>query len=441
MKAFKKINTSQVLFLLLMALLWVPLLQMKTRLFEEEPLKGAVVKLENTEFSTRVWYDESFQQNSEKYLNQQFGFRNFLVRIYNQMTLWLYHKSTAKGVILGKENYLYEKNYIRAYYGQDFIGDSLIKARVQRLQHLQDTLAHEGKLLFVAIAPGKAQFYPEFIPKHLQSEKSTTNYERFLSEAKTSGLNVLDFNAWFIKNKYISLYPLYPKTGIHWSHYGMDLFIDSISKYIEKQKGVDIPDYEVTDYQLTKNYLSPDRDIEEGMNLLFPISNSPMAYGEGTVFAEGKTKLKAMAVSDSFFWGIYSKHVMYSVFDDGEFWYYNREIYQPSARNAQKVSNVDVRKEIIEKDVIILLTTDANLRQFPWGFDEIATKSIFEYDALAVENRQKEIATTIQNIRMKPEYMVMIREKAAEKNISVDSMLIRDAIYIYELKHKEQKIQ
>ncbi len=428
-------NSSKILFLLLMAMIWIPLLQMQMSLFGERKLDGAIEVIEKTPLTQASWFDESFQAEAEKYLNQNFGFRNTMVRIYNQMAFWLYEKTTARNVVVGKENYLYEKNYINAYYGRDFIGDSLIRARVQRLKYLQDTLAASGKLLFVSIAPGKTQFYPDYIPNHLRGEKSITNYEKFLSIAEASGLNVLDFNAWFLQMKDTSRYPLYPKTGIHWSHYGMNLYFDSISKYIEKHKNVDIPDYLVSDYKLSTNYQTPDRDIEDGMNLLFPISNFPLAYGHDTVMTAGKTKLKAMVVSDSFFWGLYGKGLMYWVFNDGEFWFYNREIFQPSNTSYSLAANVDVHNEIMEKDVIMLLTTDANLRQFPWGFDETAWEVIIDYDPMASEKRQKEIESYVLYIKSQAEYMDMIREKALAKNISVDSMLKREAIYIYEKKH------
>jgi len=435
MKVPTKYNSSGVLFLLLMALLWVPALQMQTRTFKERPLGGAIEKAEIPFFSDSTWFNENFQEQSEKYLNQNFGFRNTMVRIYNQMAFWLYDKTTAKSVVVGKDNYLYEKNYINAFYGRDYIGDSLIKARVNRLKNLQDTLAHMGKLLFVTIAPGKAQFYPDYIPDHLRGEKTLSNYEKFLSVSAATGLNVLDFNAWFLQMKDTARYPLYPKTGIHWSHYGMNLYFDSISKYIEKKMKVDIPDYVVSDYKLSTNYQSPDQDIEEGMNLLFPISNFPLAYAHDTVLTKGKTKFRAMVVSDSFFWGLYNKGIMHTVFNNGEFWFYNREIHQPPRIGHSNVFNVDVHHEILEKDVIILLTTDASLRQFPWRFDETSTEAIFNYDPLAVEKRRKELESYKKYIKSQPDYMDMIREKAVVRNITVDSMLQREAIYIYKKKH------
>jgi hypothetical protein len=326
MKSSATYNPSRFLFLLLMALLWVPALQMKTKFFKERPLGGAVEEAAVPVLYDSTWFDESFQGQAEKYLNQNFGFRNVLVRVYNQMLFCLYNKSTARNVVVGKENYLFEKNYIEGYYGRDFIGDSLLHERVRRLALLQDTLASSGITLIVAMAPDKAWFYPEYIPDYLRGQNHTTNYEVFLREAKQQGLNLIDFNSWLLSMKDSSPYPLYPKTGIHWSNYGMHLSFDSLLKYIETSRKIDIPDYRIGDYELSVDYKSTNTDIEKGMNLLFPIDNIPMPYADFEVEESNKTKPKFMVVSDSFFWNIYGLGVMYSIFDDGEFWYYNHQI-------------------------------------------------------------------------------------------------------------------
>ncbi len=429
---------AQLLFVIFMILLWIPALDMPFRFIGERPLDGAVAHAERPELSAQSWFDESFQQNAEQFLNQKFGFRNTLVRSYNQLVFWLYHKTTAKGVVLGKDNYLYELNYIKAYYGQDFRGDSIIAERVRRLSFLNDTLTKLGKTMIVAMAPGKAQFYPQYIPDDLRSEKSTSNYEAILREAKKQGLPIMDFNGWFLAIKDSVPYPLYPKTGIHWSHYGMNLFFDSIVRHIEQTQGVDIPDYEVSEYYLSDQYQSPDNDIELGMNLLFPLENFPMAYADYTINESHKKKLKIMVISDSFFWALYSRNVMSKVFDDGEFWYYNQEIFQPSMEK-QSATFMDIEQEIMDKDVVMLLSTDANLRDFPWGFDEQAEHAILEMDYAAKQERKKQIDIYIQRILNSEDMMKFITEKAHTRKIAVDSMILLDATYLYDqsLKNKD----
>ncbi|MCF8367125.1 MAG: hypothetical protein K9H16_15145 [Bacteroidales bacterium] len=437
MKAASTYTLSRVLFLLLVAMLWTPAIQMQTGLVSERDLNGAIEVVEKTPLTVDSWFDETFQQAAEKYLNQNFGFRNAMVRIYNQMAFWMYKKSTAKNVVVGKEYYLFEKNYIEGYYGRDFIGDSLLHERVRKLAFLHDTLASSGITLIVAMAPDKAWFYPEYIPDYLRGQHHTTNYEVFLREANQQGLNLIDFNSWLLSMKDSSSYPLYPKTGIHWSSFGMNLSLDSLLKYIETKRNIDIPDYIVGDYELSRDYRGTDTDIEKGMNLLFPIDNIPMPYADFEVENSKKSKPKFMVVSDSFFWNIYGVGVMYSVFNDGEFWYYNKQIFKPTDYILNKheyVDDVDVYEKIMDKDVILLMCSPVQLRNFPWNFDELAVASI-------TKRKKMEIGKIAKTISDSKEWMETIVKKANLRNISIDSMIKLDANYIYELKLKEQNNQ
>ncbi len=436
MKQKNKNIWSKVLFLALVAMLLLPAFQAVFKPVEEKPLHGAIAKAERPSFSLHAWFDESLQRDAEAWINQHFGFRNSLVRLYNQTRFWLYNKASARGVIVGKDDYLYEENYIKAYYGRDYIGDSLIRKRVERLVYLQDTLQQMGKTMVVCLAPGKGQFYPDYIPDYLRGEKSRTNYQQLKADANQLGLNYIDFNAWFLKLKKDSPYPLYPKTGIHWSHYGSDLFIDSLLHYIEVKRHVDIPDFVVKKRYLSEDYQTPDIDIEQGMNLMFPLKKFPMPYSEYSFEGQNKSRLKIMVISDSFFWQIFSMGIMAKVFDDGEFWYYDRQIFQPSKPKPTMVDYVDIRKKLLDTDVVVLLSTDANLNNFPWKFDEKAYDALQETDS-AVIAKEKEIRGIMNAIKGNDEWLASVREKARKRNIPVDSMVRLDAEYMYRQKMKQ----
>jgi hypothetical protein len=408
--------------------------QQFAKVVEVKPLLGAVELEKKPSLSIDSWTDESFQESTEKYLNQEFGFRNWFVKLHNQIEFSLFDETNAHSVVIGKENYLYEENYIKAYYGQDYIGDSAMQAKVDRIKFLQDTLESLNKELLVVITPGKSTFYPEYIPDHLKSEKSLTNLEAFLELAKEDQLQLIDYNSWFVNQKEKSEYPLYPKTGIHWSRYAMNLVIDSLLNYIEEKRNIDLPDVNIGQTQLSENLIDPDRDIEDGMNLLFDIPNQVMANAEISYDEAGKVKPKAIVISDSFFWGLYGKGILKHAFNNGQFWFYNREIHTPDKDGPGMVSEVDYFSEIMKTDVIILMTTDANLPKFPWGFDEsakYALNNLEEYMA-KLEKREEKINGYIEAMRSSPEWLEGIRVKALEKNVPLDSMLRLDAIYMVE---------
>ena len=56
------------------------------------------------------------------------------------------------------------------------------------------------------------------------------------------------------------------------------------------------------------------------------------------------------------------------VFNNGQFWYYNQQIYPESFKNPTNVEDIDLLQEVEKNDVILLLSTDANLYKFAFGF-------------------------------------------------------------------------
>jgi hypothetical protein len=78
-----------------------------------------------------------------------------------------------------------------------------------------------GKQVLVILAPGKASYFPEFIPDEMATiTKLNTNYEGYKAELKESTVPFIDAHQWFRNMKDTSRYPLFPKCGIHWSKYG-----------------------------------------------------------------------------------------------------------------------------------------------------------------------------------------------------------------------------
>ena len=184
------------LFAGVMFLMLLPLIQSKKELIEIEPLNGAITELEDPYFTKESWLDGSYQKKQQDYLNENFGFRNVFVRLNNELNFRLYNEINAKNVILGKDDYLFEENYILTYKGKDFIGSQQIEEKVNKLAKLKDTLNAKGIDIMVLLAPGKGSYYPEFIPdKYQPTVRSISNYEvyrRKLKEAKINeGLQVL----------------------------------------------------------------------------------------------------------------------------------------------------------------------------------------------------------------------------------------------------------
>jgi hypothetical protein len=357
------------LFVLLMFLLITPLIQSKTNIIKLNPLKGAIVEPENAKFSFKDWFAGDYQPKKEEYLNSAFGFRSFFVRINNQIAFNLFNQAKANGVIIGKKNYLYEENYIKAYYGNDFIGRDSIENRFRKLKFITDTLSKLDKNLITIFAAGKGSFYPEYFPEKYKTEKGETNLEWHVRLAEEYGLNYIDFNSYFLENKNTSKYPLYPEHGIHWSNYGTCLVADSIIHYIERIRNINMPELEWDNVRMDKAS-GVDYDIADGMNLLFRLNGQKLAYPE-IYWKSDSTNVKpsVLVISDSFYWEMFNFGIS-NAFSKSHFWFYNKQIYPDSYEKPITTDDVDLMKEIENHDVIIILGTEATMPGYGWGFIE-----------------------------------------------------------------------
>lgn len=426
------------LFLIILLLLIVPIIQNKFDFIKLEALKGAIKQPEKKYFSLKDWFAGEYQVQEEKYLNETFGFRSWFIRLNNQMEFNLFRKAKANGVIIGKNNYLYEENYIKAYYGTDFIGIDSITHRMQRLKFVQDTLRKLNKTLVLVFAAGKGSFYPEYFPENYKSEKSKTNYEYHIMLAKKLGINYIDFNGYFVEHKNSSKYPLYPQYGIHWSTYGACLAADSMIKYIETIRHIDMPNLYWNDVELA-DAKETDYDLADGMNLLSRLKGDKMAYPVLKIQSDaGKIKPSAIVVADSYYWCMYG-YSFTQALSDNHFWYYNKQVYPEYFKNALETSQVSLQDEIRDHDVFIIMATEATLPELGWGFIE-NTYNLFngikkksEFDA----EFQRKVLDLCNYIKTDKAWMQQIEKKAILNKVSVDSMVVLDAIWQIQLDNKK----
>ncbi len=382
---------KNILFSAVVLLMSLPIIQSKLELFEIEPLDGAITKLEEPHFTISSWLNGSYQKKQQDYLNENFGFRDVFVRLHNDLDFRLYNEINAKNVILGKDNYLFEENYILTYKGLDFIGEQKIEKKVNKLVKLKDTLNAKGIDIIVILAPGKGSYYPEFIPdKYKPTVRSISNYEVYQRKLKEAKINLIDAHQWFRDMKKTSPYPLFPKTGIHWSAYGEFLVVDSLMSYISTlSTSYHMPKYIIDEIEVSSEMKKRDNDIEKGMNLLFDISTVNMAYPKYHLKSDSLTKSpRVLSVSDSFYWGIYNMGVARDIFNEGQFWFYNKKIFQED-RSPRMVRDVNIIEEVEKHDLILLIATDATLYKFAFGFID----KLFELYQL---NEKSEVILSLQ---------------------------------------------
>lgn len=418
-------------------LLTVPLIQFKTHFLEpSKKLNGSFSKEKDPVFSYASWFNNSFQQDYEIFFNQSFGFRNTLVRIHNQINYSLFKRANAKGVIVGKDNYLFESTYIDSYTGANFIGRPEINENVTRLQKIYSHLKKHQTEMLLIIAPGKAYFYPEYIPDYMSKIVSdSNNYTCYLNALKQTNIPILDFNDLFMSMKDTASIVIYPKTGIHWSQGILPYIADSIIKRSEQILNKKLNRVIVKGSRIKVDTVDKqDADIEYGMNLLYNIEKPKMTYPLWKYEqAKDNDKPNMIAIGDSFWWQLFNSEISKKVFNKATFWYYYKKVFPQSYKKDLLIGEFNALYELEQSDIVILITTESNLYKFPFGFEDVFLTNIF-YDStfnVRVTNLKNYITTN-------DEWYTKIKNKAQVRDISIDSMLYIDAAFIIKEEIKKE---
>ena len=98
-------------------------IQQMLNIIKEEPLNGSFAIAPSTEFSFDSWFDGKYQSQEESYLNENFGLRNTMVQLNNEINYRCFKVTSAQDVVIGKQGYLFEKKHIEQFLGADDLVD------------------------------------------------------------------------------------------------------------------------------------------------------------------------------------------------------------------------------------------------------------------------------------------------------------------------------
>jgi len=422
----KKYITLSLVFLLLIG---IPAIQTLTRLLPERSLNGVVDDQPLPKLAWDDWYHFRYQPELNRHVEQNFGFRNFFVRLYNQIDFSLFRRSHGSGVVIGKQGYLFEEWFITAYYGKNYIGDENIRLKIRSLKQTRDYFNRNGKELMVMLAPGKADFYPEYIPEWMKDTLATTNYQAMSAGIRKAGIPLLDINQWFLEIKDTASCMLFPQTGTHWSHYGARMATDSLSGFVSSLLKRPLPEFHLGAGLRTDTLLNPDADLENLMNLFFPLSRKPLCYPEViSQPSKGFSLPSALVIGDSFFWEMYDLPLTGRIFNEVGYWYYNSTVYPENLPDTLKTKQLKFPEVFGTTDLIILMANPSNIQEIGWGFPERVFTEL--YQPMWQKEYDKMVGEYIQAIHNTPSWEKQIEENAREKGVPKDSMILNNARYM-----------
>ena len=438
MKTFKKIW-----FVILFALLLLPMLQAFFHFVDEKPLDGAFVEAKKPVVNLKTLYNETVQDSLMTWCTEKSGFRKSMIQLNNQLLYTTFGKVSAIGPVKGKNgSTFFEESYIISYTGETYLGKEKIRKNTEQLKLIQDMLRAKGITLLPVFTLGKASYYPELIPdKYVVKRNVTNNYDEYLRAFSEQGVEMIDFNRWFCERKGTETHPIYCDLSAHWTVYAASLAMDSLVHYMESKTQQEQAHFHIESFD-NNGLMNQDDDLYRMMNLMFPLPHNTIDnphFG----FTEGY-KPKVLAIADSYWWTVWAWNVALpeNLFSDGGFWFYNKTIY-PERSPIQNVESVDYKQEIENQEFVLLVCTEATNHLWPYGFIErylsgydkvFMEKQPEQYDAvdsLYVVFRNAEIEKTIQNIKDSPEWLESVTHQAEEKGISLEQSLWDNAEYTY----------
>jgi len=375
------------LFCFLFIILIAPLVQHKVQLITSGKLQGGYKDAEDTTFSIEGWNDGSYQKKKEQYLNDQTGFRPDLVRITNQIDYSLLDKCHAGWTVKGKDQFLYQFPYIRAYYGRDFLGPVAILDRSLKLKALQDTLARLGKSLILAYLPSKASFYPEHFADRSVEVQGPTNHDTYRHYCDSLGVNQVDLDSWFVAIKHTTKEKLFSKQGIHWTYYGAILGGDSLTRYIERLRHLRVAHPIWSQMEHTSKLREGDDDLVHDLNLIFPVTTETLAYPiVKEVPDSGLKKINGIYIGDSYAQKMIDNGIIHLMNDQCEFWGYFKEMHDINHHTYSVMQDYDWLGAIGRADCVVLAYTSFNFCDLGNGFIDLAYKHYYPHGPLLTAN-------------------------------------------------------
>lgn len=388
-----KNKIAYILCLMTLGFFFLIMFQGKTHFFPQWKLEGMTQEVEMPKFTSKSFYNGSYQSNLEAYLRNNFGFRDITIRLYNQYLWDFYKKTYSDEVAIGKDNWLYFNFNVNEYYGKEMYrwvskDDAVEKftRQIRILNKLRNVLKTYDIEFMVFTSPDKADLYPQYLPDRDFDTTTIHAYGFYKDEFERQIFPYIDMNAWFKDVQDTLDYPAIPQASAHWVFPAV-YAADSLFRFMACQKGVEMPQIKIG--KKTENSAETVhviRDLEYGLNLMRPIKLDDYEYYErevSIVADSNAVKMNAIFVGNSFFRAFNQYLPLDEIFNEVHYWFYNMtNFYGPKLQKHIEVKDTDRLYEIINADYIVWFTDNAQMYKISYGFAEDALIKLCVSDSL-----------------------------------------------------------
>ena len=209
------------------------------------------------------------------YFQEHFAFRNELVTGNALLHGRLLETSTADGVIQGKNGWLYYKDSLNDYLGQDLLSDRSLFNIAHMLSMTQQALEEKGVNFLFTIAPNKNSLYGDNMPYYDKLKVSDqTNRENLEDWLKTEKVAYADLYQALMEENEV----LYHARDSHWNNKGAALAADVLMDAL----GKDHDSYEGESYTVRRDYTG---DLDTMLYPLASTADDEIYYDKETTYA------------------------------------------------------------------------------------------------------------------------------------------------------------
>ena len=384
------IKFDLVLFAILMVFLFMPIVQEWTDFIPVKLLKGAFEPTPKPELTFENYCSNTYQAQIEKYVSENFGFREPVIRLYNQYVWSAFNKTYCHFIVPGKEGYLYYDLAVNEHFGTELpkhykSNEEAMKdadAELRQMNKLRHVLKDYGIEFVAFIAPDKPEVYPEYLPRR-DADTSTIHlteyYSRRMDEMGFPFINITD---WFMSMKDTVSFPLFPKTDSHW-RYSAVYGYDSLFRFINTLDGeAKFPNIHIgPPIAYESDEMEGD---EETLNLIFRIRGDKTKY-KSDITVDDDTihrKPKVLFVGDSFIWSMSQFMPARQILADKEIWFYNNTAFVGFENSSMSVKNIDRLSHILNADYVVFYSAGHQWWEATYGFAKDALLQLCVSDSL-----------------------------------------------------------
>lgn len=409
-------------------------------------LKAYVADKKAPKYDNTSWFNGEYQEKWNEHAKSDLNFKRFFSSLNNDIKYHVFNdfpltSKTEENYILGKEGSVFMNKHIDATLGFDSVGKTYIHDKIIKLKKVQDTLAKKGvKFLFVFNASRGKTLYDEIPDRFIRRRAKETNQDYFKEYFNDYGINYLDVTEYINHVKDTVSYKLFPKHGLHLTKQAEFIYIDTLIGTCEKMLGHPLPRYKITGFHRmlanNKPYFSngsectipTETEMLRGLHFFWGPKEDELDYPEVEVDTMVSPSSKAYVVSDSFFQTAFHCNILTKVFEDGKFYYYNKQQYHDGVRNLPKQSFERVQKEVESHDIFIIASTESNLSKAGFG---IIDQLYFHYFVPKEKHeRELKILKQEQCILAVRNWHVSLLKAAKKSNKPFVDVLRSNAVYV-----------